>query len=86
MAVYVDNMRALFRGKIMCHMVGDSEDELHAMAFAIGMQRRWYQDLHYDISIAMREKAVVLGAKEITSREAALVRRALRDRLRSGNF
>ena len=41
MTVYVDDMRAAFRGHIMCHMIADTEDELHEMAARIGIERRW---------------------------------------------
>lgn len=67
--VYVDNMRAQFGRMIMCHMIADTEAELHAMAKSIGVARRWYQGDHYDICLAMRAKAVKLGAKELTQME-----------------
>lgn len=69
MAVYVDNMRARYGRMIMCHMIADTEDELHAMADAIGVARRWYQGDHYDICLAKRAQAVALGAKELTRME-----------------
>jgi Protein of unknown function (DUF4031) len=73
-AVYVDDMRATFGRMIMCHMIADTSEELHAMAEKIGVARRWVQDAggvheHYDICLQMRAKAVKLGAKEITTRE-----------------
>lgn len=69
MSVYVDDMRAPYRGMIMCHMIADTEEELHQMADAIGVARRWYQGDHYDIRLAMRTKAVKLGAIELTRME-----------------
>ena len=52
MSVYVDNMRAPYRRMIMCHMIADTEAELHAMADSIGVARKWYQGDHYDICLA----------------------------------
>lgn len=52
----------------MCHMTADSLDELHAMADALGLARRWFQRPpavrlpHYDVSLAFRARAVRLGA------------------------
>jgi hypothetical protein len=42
-AVYVDNMKAAYRGMVMCHMVADTEQELRDMAFKIGVpwKRLW---------------------------------------------
>ena len=68
MAVYVDSMRAPYRRMIMCHMIADTEEELHAMAAKIGIARRWYQGDHYDISLSKRALAVKLGAVEISWR------------------
>lgn len=70
MPVYVDDMRAPFRGMVMCHMVADTDDELHAMADKLGLARRWHQKpgtphSHYDIAMSKREQAVRLGAIEI---------------------
>jgi hypothetical protein len=71
MTVYVDTMRAPFRGMLMCHMIATSEEELHAMAAAIGMQRKSYQRDHYDVSMEMKELAIQRGAREIGIRELA---------------
>lgn len=73
MTVYVDNMRAPYGRMIMCHMIGDTEEELHKMAAAIGVARKWYQKDHYDICLSKRAKAVLLGAKEVTRRELGLI-------------
>jgi hypothetical protein len=71
MTVYVDTMQAPFKGMLMCHMIADSEQELHAMAAAIGMQRKWYQRDHYDISMERKQLAIQSGAREIGMRELA---------------
>jgi Protein of unknown function (DUF4031) len=66
MTVYVDDMRAKFGRMVMCHMIADTEEELHAMADRIGVARRWYQGDHYDISLGKRALAVAGGAVETT--------------------
>ncbi|WP_316234847.1 DUF4031 domain-containing protein [Bradyrhizobium sp. SZCCHNR1004] len=75
MAVYVDDMRAAFRRMIMCHMIADTDEELHAMADKIGVARKWHQNTisgsHYDISKSKRDLAVAAGAIEITLRQCA---------------
>ncbi|EKE73936.1 DUF4031 domain-containing protein [Gallaecimonas xiamenensis] len=78
MAVYVDNMKAPFRNMVMCHMLADTDEELHAMAALIGMHRRWHQHpgthkSHYDINLEMRALAVYHGALEITMKEAGRI-------------
>lgn len=79
MTVYVDDMNAEFRPRhmpgrvyIMCHMVADDEAELHAMAAAIGVARRWYQGDHYDVTKSAKARALTRGAVETTWRELAL--------------
>lgn len=69
--VYVDDMRAKFRRMIMCHMIADTEAELHRMARKIGIARRWYQGDHYDISLSKRVLAIAAGAREIDMRTLA---------------
>lgn len=74
MSVYVDNMRAGFGRMVMCHMIADTDDELHAMAAYIGLEHRWHQKAgtphsHYDLSLSKRALAVKAGAREITSSE-----------------
>ena len=52
----------------MCHMWADTEEELHAMAAAIGIQRKWFQKppkaswKHYDISLGKKALAIERGA------------------------
>jgi hypothetical protein len=76
-----------WRGRRWAHLVSDSSyDELHAMADALGIERRWFQGDHYDVPEDYRERAIALGALPVTSRE--LVRRlidsGLRQRKRRG--
>lgn len=88
MAVYVDPIREHppFHGwTLWCHMIADSEEELHAMAQRIGMRREWYQGDHYDLRPDGRALALSLGAVEMSMREMARrvcaerkMRRALR--------
>ena len=75
MTVYVDSMRANFGRMVMCHMIADTDEELHAMADLIGVRRKWWQappkhDSHYDIAQTKRALAVEAGAVEITWRQA----------------
>lgn len=74
MSVYVDDMKAKFGRMIMCHMIADSDTELHKMAEKIGVLRKWCQKentarIHYDICLAKRALAVGVGAVEITMRQ-----------------
>ncbi|MDR5883591.1 DUF4031 domain-containing protein [Caballeronia sp. LZ032] len=76
MTVYVDDMRARFGQMIMCHMIADTDEELHAMAEAIGVARKWHQrppkhSSHYDIALSKRALAIAAGAVPITMRQAA---------------
>lgn len=76
--VYVDDMEAPYRGMRMCHMIADSDDELHAMADAIGMNRKWHQapprhDSHYDICLSMKKRAIKCGAKPITWKQLGIM-------------
>jgi hypothetical protein len=74
--VYVDDMKAKYGRMVMCHMLADTDDELHAMAATIGVARRWWQSpektsgSHYDIALSKRAIAVAAGAVEITWKQA----------------
>lgn len=84
MTVYVDDMRAKFGRLVMCHMVADTEAELHAMADRIGVDRKWYQYPHksryphYDIALSKRALAVAGGAVEISQRESPAISKRCR--------
>lgn len=75
MTVYVDDMRAEFRGMIMCHMTADSDEELLEMAKKLGLKPAWHQypgtwKSHFDIALSKRKLAISFGAKQITQRES----------------
>lgn len=69
MTVYVDDAEIPFRGMKMCHMIADTEDELHKTAEEIGLKRSWYQGDHYDVSLSKKKEAVKAGAEEVSWRE-----------------
>lgn len=70
MTVYVDNGKWKYRGMLMCHMIADTDQELHLMARALGLKHSYWQAppkhaSHYDICQTKRGLAVSLGAIEI---------------------
>lgn len=77
-----------FGRMVMCHMIADTDAELHAMADAIGVARRYWQappahDSHYDVCLSKRALAVKAGAIEISWRECGsmCMRRRITDAL-----
>lgn len=74
MSVYVDPPAWPLGRMKMCHMISDSDDELHAMADKIGVARGWFQGWdkhkygHYDICKSKRTIAIKYGAIEIDRR------------------
>lgn len=87
MSCYVDTVRhypgAGLRFTEFCHLLADERDELHRMADALGMPRRFFQDhpwrWHYDLPAPLRADAVALGAVEV---DLAAVGLLLRERRR----
>lgn len=72
MSVYVDECVWPYSRMMMCHMLADKVEDLHAMADRIGVSRRWFQNSrypHYDICKSKRALAVQLGAVEINRRQ-----------------
>lgn len=78
MTVYVDDMRAKVGRLVLCHMMADTEAELHSMAARIGVLRRWHQGDHYDVCLSKRVLAIRHGAVEVTRRDLVVLRRARR--------
>ncbi len=69
-------MQAKVGQMVMCHMIADSDNELHLMADRIGVNRKWHQKppkhhSHYDISLGSKKKAISFGAIQITQKQAA---------------
>ena len=83
MACYVDTVReypdAGLRHTRVCHLLADTRAELHAMAEALGVPRRYFQDhpwrWHHDLPEPLRARAVELGAREVGLREVGLLLR-----------
>lgn len=75
MAVYIDDYRARYGRLVMSHMIADTDAELHQMADALGLKRRWFQDDHYDVCWTKRKRAISLGAIEITVKQCAAMNR-----------
>jgi hypothetical protein len=75
-AVYVDSPIWERWERRWCHLLADEEDELHALATAIGCKRERFQSRprrpwvdHYDIDEERRAQAVQAGAIELSRRE-----------------
>jgi hypothetical protein len=76
MSCYVDTVQAYpdagFRYTDFCHLLADDRAELHQMAAALGIPRKFFQDhpwrWHYDVASHLREQALALGASEVELR------------------
>ncbi len=70
MSVYVDDAITLWRGQRWAHLMADRLEELHAMAAQLGLPPHAFQDrpsgAHYDITVAMRARALQLGVVPIS--------------------
>ena len=78
MTVYVDDARIAARvGRISgrwSHLLADTDAELHALAARLGLRRAWAQrpgavHSHYDVTDAVRRRAIALGAVPIDRRQ-----------------
>ena len=80
MAVYIDPLvrcrkSAEWPWELSCHLFADTPDELHEFAERVGLSRGWFQSAagqmpHYDLTKAMRRKAIAGGAVQVTRRRA----------------
>lgn len=83
MAVYVDDAIWPWRGDLWCHLMADTDEELHAFGERLGLKRIWLQHRparpwldHYDLPGYGRDQAIELGAIPVERREIVeLIRR-----------
>ncbi|TWG59503.1 DUF4031 domain-containing protein [Aminobacter sp. J44] len=84
MAVYVDDAIWNFAGRKWCHLMADSEEELHRFAARLGVHRSSYQGPpktaapHYDITGFERDRAIRMGALAVSRAEILAVYRGVR--------
>ncbi|WP_439574364.1 DUF4031 domain-containing protein [Phreatobacter sp.] len=84
MTVYVDEAIWHWQGLRWCHLLADTEQELHGFAARLGVHRLVYQGPpkttapHYDLTAFERRKAIALGAKVSTRQEIVAVVRRVR--------
>ena len=89
MACYVDTVRAYptagLRHTRFCHLLADTREELHALAEELGVPSRFLQDhpwrWHHDLPEPLRDRAIALGAREITMHEVGALLKARRAEL-----
>lgn len=78
--IYVGKNKYPLGRMMMSHMIGDTLDELHAMADRIGVARKHFQDKpgkpHYDICQRNKVRALDLGAKLVDEREIIKILKA----------
>lgn len=70
--IYVNPAIELTFGLQVCHLIADSEDELHAFAQSLGLSLEAFQDgtlPRYDLINEQRDKALDRGAIEISTGE-----------------
>jgi hypothetical protein len=75
MAIYVDEIKIHPSGE-WCHLMADSDEELHTFAAKLGMSRSWVHHhrgrvdvLHYDLRPSKRALAIQLGATEVKTKD-----------------
>ena len=84
MAVYVDDPIWHWQGLKWCHLLADSEEELHRFARQVGLHRSSYQGPpkttapHYDLTGLERSRAIALGATVCSRHEIVAVFRRVR--------
>lgn len=87
MSIYVDALFPCIKNKNWrynesCHLVGDTEEELHSFAKKLGLKRQWFQQRHklshYDLNKSKRAKAVEMGAIEVSRKKIVIMLRSLK--------
>lgn len=81
MSVLIDPPTFEWRGCRWSHIISDgSYQELHQFAARLGILRDRFQGDHYDIPESLYERAVMLGAMEVSTKD--LVKRLVASGLR----
>ncbi|MGI9307222.1 MAG: DUF4031 domain-containing protein [Gammaproteobacteria bacterium] len=68
MTVYVDDFAHRVGNRIWFHMMADTDTELHRFADDLGLKREWYHNDHYDITSAVKSRALRKGAQQVTAK------------------
>ena len=92
MSVYIDPMQPCIQSrkwpyKRACHLIADTVEELHEFAAQLGLHRSWFQDHnipHYDLTTGMRQKAIRLGAVNVSVKDFMKLTRKQQPRNASG--
>lgn len=83
MTCYVDELRT-WRSGDWCHLMADTDAELHRMAYACGIHYASFQGDHYDLRPSKRRIAMAYGAVEVSSRFLVRLRRQRRSQSDNG--
>ena len=78
MSVYIDTLMNPYKGKKVCHMIADTEDELISMILTVGgkMENQLdagTADSRFDVNERQRELALENGAIEISKSHLAKI-------------
>lgn len=85
MAILVDEALWPRWDRYWCHLISDTSlSELHEFADLLGIPERAFGGDHYDIPSDVRERAIALGARPVSSRAIveALIAAGLRKRVK----
>lgn len=81
MTVYVDPLMDWgWRYGRSCHLIADTNEELHRFALSLNLKREWFQKSvsspHYDLTAKKRALAVKIGAIELSRKDfSTMIRR-----------
>ena len=83
MTVYVDELNTCIRSQCWpyskaCHLMAESEAELHEFARRLKLKREWFQGDHYDLTKNKRAVAIRKGAIKISIYDIVRLRQKLR--------
>jgi Protein of unknown function (DUF4031) len=85
-SILIDDPIWSWRHERWAHLASDaSVEELHEFAGRLGLRRLAFQGDHYDVPASLRDRALVLGAAPVSSRELVRRLRASGLRRRAGS-